>query len=199
MKKHKKIIYIVLVLIMLVLIGNIFSKRSGYQNLYDDILFLNFFKKQNEEIEISTQAKEQKQYIFTLDCKNTYFRNIDLLETIDNKTLVNEKIAPGVEGEFQIVLEANEETNYNVIFQSKNSKPKNLKFENVETNTQKEYLEELNPELIGTLSKDEKKVITIHWSWQYENTEEENQQDTLDSQNIQTYEFLIYANGQSVI
>lgn len=199
MKKHKKIIYIVLVLIMLVLIGYIFSKRSGYQNLYDDILFLNFFKKQNEEIEISTQAKEQKQYIFTLDCKNTYFRNIDLVETIDNKTLVNEKIAPGVEGEFQIVLEANEETNYNVIFQSKNSKPKNLKFKNLETNTQKEYLEELNPELIGRLSKYEKKVITIHWSWQYENTEEENQQDTLDSQNIQAYEFLIYANGQSVI
>lgn len=199
MKKHKKIIHIVIVLIMLVLIGYIFSKRSGYQNLYDDILFLNFFKKQNEEIETSTQAEEQKQYIFTLDCKNTHFRNIDLVETIDNKTLVNEKIAPGVEGEFQIVLEANEDTNYNVIFQSKNSKPKNLKFENIETNTQKEYLEELNPELTGTLNKDEKKVITIHWFWQYENTEEENQQDTLDSQNIQAYEFLIYANGQSVI
>ena len=199
MKKHKKTLYIVLVLIMLVLMSYIFSKRSGYQNLYDDILFLNFFKKQNEEIETSTQAEKQKQYIFTLDCKNTYFRNIDLLETIDNKTLVNEKIAPGVEGEFQIVLEANEDTNYNVIFQSKNSKPKNLKFENVETNTQKEYLEELNPELTGKINKDEKKVITIHWSWQYENTEEENHQDTLDSQNIQTYEFLIYANGQSVI
>ena len=199
MKKHKKIIYIVLALIMLVLISYIFSKRSGNQNLYDDILFLNFFKKQNEEIETSTQSEEQKQYIFTLDCKNTYFRNIDLLETIDNKTLVNEKIAPGVEGEFQIVLEANEDTNYNVIFQSKNSKPKNLKFKNLETNTQKECLEDLNPELTGTLNKNEKKVITIHWSWQYENTEEENQQDTLDSQNIQAYEFLIYANGQGVI
>ena len=73
MKKHKKIIYIVLALIMLVLISYIFSKRSGNQNLYDDILFLNFFKKQNEEIETSTQSEEQKQYIFTLDCKNTYF------------------------------------------------------------------------------------------------------------------------------
>ena len=44
-----------------------------------------------------------------------------------------------------------------MIFQSKNSKPKNLKFENIETNTQKEHLEELNPELTGTLNKDEKK------------------------------------------
>lgn len=176
-----------------------FLKRSGYQNLYDDILFLKSFGKESGIVKQTENEQEDKQYVFKMNCKNTDFKNVDLLKTVDRKTLVNEKIAPGVEGEFQIVLEANEDTNYNIIFQSKNSKPKNLKFENVETKTQKENLEDLNSELTGRLKENEKKIITIHWAWQYENTEEENQQDTLDGKNIQEYQFTIYANGQSVI
>ena len=113
--------------------------------------------------------------------------------------MVNEKIAPGVEGNFQIVLEANEDINYFITFESNNVKPKNLKFENIETQEQKECLEDFGSELKGRISKNEKKVITIHWFWQYENTEEENMQDTIDSQNIRDYEFTIYANGQSTI
>lgn len=201
MKKHRKL-YIIMSLIILMLASYMFFKKNIYQNSYDDILFFKIFQNPNEQEQIIKQTKKEqegKQYIFKMNCKNTDFKNIDLIKTINRKTLVNEKIAPGIEGEFQIILEANEDTNYQIVFQSKNEKPKNLKFENVETKIQKDNLEDLNADLTGKINKNEKKTITIHWSWQYENTEKENQQDTLDSKNIQKYEFTIYANGQSVI
>ncbi len=193
MKKYKKIIYIV-VFVALILLSYVLLPKKNYKHLYDDVLFLNFFQKEKSE----KNKNDKKQYIFRIDCKNMNFKNINLLDTINDKTLVDEKIAPGTEGEFQILLEANEDTNYYITFQSKNSKPKNLKFENTETNTQVENIEDLNTELKGRINKNEEKIINIHWYWQYENTEEEDQQDTLDSK-IKEYEFIIYANGQSVI
>lgn len=198
MKKYKKIIFIIISIVFIFIIY-VFVKRGKYQNLYDDILFLKFFGKESVIVKQTENEQESKQYVFKMNCENTDFKNVDLLKTVDRKTLMNEKIAPGVEGEFQIVLEANEDTNYNIIFQSKSSKPKNLKFENVETKTQKENLEDLNSELTGRIKENEKKIITIHWAWQYENTKEQNQRDTLDGRNIQEYQFTICANGQSVI
>lgn len=193
MKKHKKFICIVTFIILIILFYLLLPKKN-YKHLYDDVLFVNFFQKEKNE----KNKDENKQYIFKIDWKNTDFKNINLLDTIDRKTLVDEKIAPGVEGNFQIILEANENTNYYITFQSINYKPKNLKFENVETNTQVEEIEDLNSELKGKIRKNEKKTINIHWSWQYENTGEDDWQDTLDSK-IDKYEFIIYANGQKEI
>lgn len=200
MKKHCKIIYIIETLIILLLLIYIIFRTNIYKNLYDDILFLNSIQKKEIEDEVVDEKSRniQNQYVFKLDCKNTEFKDVNLLETIDNKTKVNEKIAPGTEGRFQIIIEANQDSNYSIEFQSKNSKPQNLLFENEETKIKRESLEELNSELNGKINKNEKKLITIHWIWQYENTEEKNKQDTIDSENIRNYEFTIYAIGKSI-
>ena len=43
MKKHKKIIYIVL-FVALILVGYVFLSKKSYKYLYDDVLILNFFQ-----------------------------------------------------------------------------------------------------------------------------------------------------------
>ena len=50
------------------------------------------------------------------------------MDTIDKKTLVKEKIAPGTKGHFEIILISNRDINYKVIFENLNEKPQNLVF-----------------------------------------------------------------------
>ncbi len=202
MKINKKNIKLIEILISIILIFLIFlaQPKNKSNNLYQDILFLKLFKATNEKENITKESKEKiKQYKFNVKYNNMNFKNINLIETINKKTLINEKIAPGVEGTFQIILDTNEDTNYFIEFKSENSKPKNLKFENVENKKLKNNIEELNSELKGKIKKDEQKIITIHWFWNYENSKIEDNQDTLDSKNIKNYKFTIHAYGKNII
>ena len=67
-------------------------------------------------------------YVFNVSYKNIDFKNIKLIDTFDEDTLINKKIAPGTYGKFQILLQTNEKTNYQIKFEDENDKPKNLIF-----------------------------------------------------------------------
>ena len=65
-------------------------------------------------------------------------QTISLKSTINNETLVDNKIAPGTEGSFNIVIDATGTDvgiNYNIEFSEESNKPTNLKF----TYDEKEY------------------------------------------------------------
>lgn len=195
-KKIKKGKIIIIIIIIIISIFFIFLKNSN-NKLYQDILFLKYLKSGAKEEII--EKKNVREYKFNVKYKELELKNINLLETINKKTLINEKIAPGVEGTFKIIITANADTSYNVEFKNINEKPKNLKFENIEKKEIVDDLEEFNNNLKGKIKKGEEKVITIHWFWEYENKKEGNIQDTKDSLNIDKYQFNIKAYGEKEI
>lgn len=105
----------------------------------------------------------------------------------------------GVKGTFEIKIKSNQKCLYQIIFESKNKKPVNLKFRNKETGIEKTSLEELGKELSGEIDKKEEKILTINWYWNYENGEQGNKQDTKDAQTISNYQFDIKVIGKGEI
>ncbi len=130
------------------------------------------------------------------------FKSINLLDTYDKKTSINEKIAPGTKGSFYIQLNSNQNLKYQIKFQSINEKPKNLKFKALqgekllaESNT----LEGLSEKLYGYIRKNEEININVCWYWDYEekiDTDINDFQDTIDSQNIRKYQFNVFVLGE---
>ena len=135
-------------------------------------------------------------------------QQINLASTCDNNTLVDNKIAPGTSGSFNIIIDGTGSDvgiRYNINFEDNSTKPTNLKFkyENVEYDS----LEEIQDGISGIIgAKDENKVITlpIEWIWEYEtgsNSETINANDTIDTedaQNIQNYTFNVSVIGTQV-
>ena len=127
------------------------------------------------------------------------FQNIDLIDTLKSETLVNEKIAPGIKGNFDIIIYSNHNAHYYVNFTSKNNKPHNLKFNIIGTNIEANSLEELSTYLKGDIEKEGKRIIKIGWEWQYENGDIGNLQDTNDAKTITEYSFDINAKGEEIL
>ena len=114
-------------------------------------------------------------------------------DTINKNTLINEKIAPGTSGGFEILLETNQKINYQIKFRSKNEKPQNLNFQIEGEDRKYNSLEELEQTLKGEI--EENKIININWKWEYEIGKNENKQDTEDGKKLKQYQFEIYAIG----
>lgn len=124
--------------------------------------------------------------------------NINLIETVDKETLINEKIAPGTSGEFSIFLNAKANVDYELIFESLNEKPVNLKFNAMNENETIEgnSLEELSKYLTGKILENKQSEIKIKWYWNFGETYGESNadvQDTIDAQKIEQYQFKVYA------
>lgn len=136
-------------------------------------------------------------------------QTISLKSTINNSTLINNKIAPGTEGEFQIKLDATGSDvgiNYVIKFENESQKPTNLKF----TYDGKTYnsLTNLQQDLTGIINaNDENKVKTLKvgWNWKYEtgNTAQEiTANDLVDTQNakqMSNYTFDVIVSGTQVM
>lgn len=124
MKKTKKKIILILAIFILVIILFFYKKYSN--NLFqDELIFFKLFSCEQKE---NTVISENKKYYFNVSYKNIDFKNIYLADTIKSNNLIKEKIAPGTEGEFEIILQSNKKINYQIRFKSTNEKPKNLKF-----------------------------------------------------------------------
>ena len=201
MKRNKKFITIFLIIII-VFIFILVRKNVGFALNFDDILFLKTFQKNQDNIEKKDKVKRNEldimQYMFVVSLKNADFNQVNLTETINTKTLINEKIAPGLEGMFDIVLYANESTKYNIKFESLTAKPKNLRFQEMNTKAEAKTLEELEKSLVGNIEKDEQKVISVRWYWPYDESKKEDKQDTIDSLSIEKYFFNIYVTGEAI-
>ena len=131
MKSKKRIIiFIVFILILILFLSYFFNKENYFQdyitffklyeknkvqsnvnsienlssnNMFDsDIYFDNYnFKSKNQNS--SNQNNNYNLYIEPLEMQMT---TVNLMDTVDSKTLVHEKIAPGTRGSFNINLDA---------------------------------------------------------------------------------------------
>ena len=211
MKKQKikvTIIVIIILIICIFLLQNLEPKNNKFQ---DDIIFFKLFnlgnnrsntniktKKlllTNDEPEITNEEVfKLPEYIFNVTYKNTDFKDVKLANTINKNTLINEKIAPGTSGAFEILLETNEKISYEIKFKSKNDKPQNLVFEIEGKDRKYKKLEDMEKELKGEIT--ENKRIIINWQWEYEKNKTEDKQDTKDGEKLTKYNFTIYAIGK---
>lgn len=177
---------------MLFLILYSFTTKEIF-HFQEEIIFFSFL---NSEIQSSSKnqnmldhqkvvktKKNTNQYLMEISKGKTTSQKIKLTQTVDAKTLVNEKIAPGTKGSFEIQLTTDHTMNYQIGIEDKTIKPKNLQF----------WIEEGQ---VGKLQKNETKTIRITWEWVYEMNEEENQQDTKDGEMIQNYYFEVYVIGK---
>lgn len=196
MKKVTK--YILIILILIFLIFTFFSLKRT--DLMDDFILFKLFsdsnisleKVQKEKLNLNN-SKEYPIYEFNVSYKKTKLESINLLDTIDNKTLVKEKVAPGTKGNFTIRIKSNEDINYEILFNSLNEKPKNLIFKYKNIKYQK--LEDLQKDLIGKIAKKETIDINISWEWEYKISSKEDIQDTKDGEKLKNYSFTIETIG----
>lgn len=171
MKKIK----IFILFIIIFIIGLLFVKGLKKTQTFDDFLFLKLGS-------------------------NVYpaNSNINLIETANHNTLINEKIAPGTSGDFSIFLNAKANIDYRLIFESINEKPINLKFNVIKGKEiiKGNSLEELSKHLTGRILKNKQSEIKIKWYWNFGEIEGESNadfQDTIDAQRIEQYKFKVYA------
>lgn len=145
---------------------------------------------------------------FKVNDNEDKIQTISLKSTVNNETLVNNKIAPGTEGSFQIKLDATGSEvgiNYAIKFENETQKPTNLKFMYDEKIF--DSVTELQQSLTGTINANDEnktKTLTINWKWPYEtgNTSEEiKENDILDTENakqISNYTFDVIISGTQV-
>lgn len=203
MKKDKLIkILIVFIIISIFLLGII--KKTKKIDLYDDFIFFKFFnshklsKTKNESKIIKKTFNNQEDlmmYKLEIGYKNSNLKTINLADTINKKTLINNKIAPGVMGGFKIEILSNKKTTYQVMIESQNKKPQNLMFKIKGKKGIYKSLEKVIEELNGTIEENESKIIEIEWLWEYENFDEGNKKDTYDGMNLNEYKFNLIING----
>lgn len=205
-KKFKKLKYVLIIIILIFIIFLIFRKNRI--DFVDDFIFFKLFSDSNISSEEFNQkslnrVKEQNKteaisnypiYEFNVSYKSTKLKDVNLLETVDNKTLVKEKVAPGTKGNFIIRINSNEDMYYEVYFNSINEKPKNLIF--IYNNNKYKTLDDLEKDLIGEIKRKETKDIEIKWEWKYTITTQEDIQDTEDGEKLIKYNFTIETIGR---
>lgn len=192
MKKNKKIvavIAIILVIAMSFLGGQAYAKYVA--------------RVRGEGVaEIATWS-------FKVNGQKEQVQTINLVSTCDNETLVDNKIAPGTSGSFNIVVDGTGSDvgiDYNIEFTSDDTnKPANLKF--IYENVEYDSITELESLLSGTINADDKdktRTLEIGWQWAYE-TGSDNDEiasndiiDTQDAETIANYTFNVVVSGTQV-
>ena len=205
-KNKKKKIIIVLIILIIMLIW--FLSKSNLNFFKDDIIFFkNFYSSQgesekggqNDENQNSQIYNSNSDHVFRISTKKSETRETSLFSNISNETNWNRIIYPGTKGEFSIQLYGQENLKYQIIFQSKNQKPKNLVFNEKGRDNYYETLEDLGETLSGNIKKGEVKEVVIEWQWKYETNENGDMQDTKDGNELKEYNFLIIAKGEEEI
>ncbi len=202
MKKRKRKTFLLVILIIIIVIFLFLNKKYPNNKFQDELIFFKWFSSGRGEKESTLLSKNQRNqnkepypsYCFEVSYKNIDFKDIYLANTINQKTQVREKIAPGTEGTFEIVLQTNQKINYQIKFKSQNEKPQNLNFQIEGKDRKYAKLEDMEEELKGEMTNH--KRIIIHWRWQYETSKIEDIQDTKDAQKIKQYNFTICARGE---
>lgn len=189
-KNHKKIliIFILLILILLALLGHTYSRYITTINGKGII--------------------EVAKWAFIVNGENSSTTNIKLAQTYNPNTLVENRIAPGTKGSFDIVIDTTGSEvgiDYCVKFENENNKPKNMEFSYGDLTVKS--IKELEDVLKGNISadtQDKVKTLTINWQWKYEtgSTKEEietnDAKDTQDAKLLSQFQFDIIVVGTQV-
>ena len=159
-------------------------------------------------LSVDLDKEEKNTYVFDVDFKNidSTSEDINLLNTVKAESVAKNKIAPGVQGEFSIIISTKNSTvdmKYSVNFENvTNDKPSNLFFKVKGEEKAYRSLQELEKELIGQAKRHSKKEIVIEWYWPYEIEADKANQDIIDTSNgqkLESYKFKINVKGEEVI
>lgn len=178
--KTKKIIGVAWVILLIVLVQAIWITYAKYITSENAI-----------------GKAEVAKWDFEIVKNGEQIKTINLADTVNNKTLVNGKIAPGTSGVIVIGVDATgAEVNmeFTVEFVNEKNKPQNMTF--IYMGQQYKSLSEIT--MKGTIAHTEKtriNEVAVVWNWEYETgtTEEEklanNVKDTQDANTIEEYTF----------
>lgn len=147
-------------------------------------------------------------WAFLVNGQTATITNLNLANTYHSDTLVENRIAPGTNGSFDIIIDTTGSEvgiDYEVKFTNEQSKPQNLQFsyDGHKANTIKE-LEEFLKGTVEANSKEKIKTMTIEWNWPYETGNVPNEKiladtkDTQDGKALQQYQFDITITGTQV-
>lgn len=180
--KRKILILILIFIIILCVLLKIAQARD--LKFQEDLIFFKLFDIGNiQEQKNISKEKSYEEKIYKINIKKgENNKKIDLLQSVDNKTLVNKKVAPGTKGSFYVYLYSSIGMDYEIKILDKSEKPENFKFE---INEKK-----------GRIEKNEIKKIEVNWKWPYEISNKKNIQDTEDGKNIEKYDFEICTVGK---
>lgn len=152
---------------------------------------------------IAVDVKEDNQYVFDVKFKNIVSSEIELPSTLNSRSLVKNKIAPGTNGEFSILISTIDSTvdmKYSVDFEDvTKEKPTNLLFKVKGTNKEYSTLQELEKYLNGTIENESLKEYVIEWRWPYEINDEQDIIDTNDGTKFKNYKFRIHVYGEEAL
>lgn len=181
----KKIL--VLILIFIVILFTFYKiAQSRDLKVQEDLIFFkllgngNIEEKDIEQENYRNNNFENSYQVKVFKDKKSY-EKVNLLQTINLNTLVNEKVAPGTSGSFYVDLISDSNLQYELEIVNKNEKPKNFEFE----------IEEKE----GRIEKNKIKKVRINWKWLYEINEEEDIQDTKDGETLEKFNFEIQATA----
>ena len=192
-KRSKDAIIIFLIFIfIIILISMYYISQNQDLEIQEDLIFFQLWNSKKEDLKTKNLTiehtsrnlinKKTNQYKVKVSKNYTNHKKVNLVQTIDTNTLVNEKIAPGTKGNFDIILTSEDTLNYKIKLNGKNEKPKNFEI----------YIEKEK----GTIEKNETIKIPVNWQWKYETNLNENKQDTKDGETIKKYNFEICVIGE---
>ena len=191
MTKSKKIILAIAVLLCILLA---FIGGQAYAKYITEI-------KGNGIAEVATWS-------FKVNDQKEHIQEIKLASTYNNETLVNNKIAPGTSGNFNIIVDATGTEvgiRYNIVFSDEANKPTILKF--IYEDQEYDSIQDLENNLSGVINANEEnktKTLNIGWKWDYETGQEEEEIaandliDTKDAEKLQNYTFKVSVTGTQV-
>ena len=193
-KRITKFVVILAFLLLVILLGYTFAK---YVKTYT--------------IPVSSAVAEWNFNGEVFNSKNSStVTTISLADTIKNSTIKENRIAPGTNGDFTIVVDATGtevDLDYEVELLEESNKPQNLKF-SYNGNVYSSLSELISEETIfeGKISHSDenmKKEILVEWEWPYESFDENgnilDDIDMEDGENIANYEFTLKINGTQCV
>lgn len=157
---------------------------------------------------IGNGETEVAKWSFKVNEATEEFATIKLADTYDQTTLIDGKIAPGVSGSFDLVIDATDAevgVKYEVDFQDETNKPTNLKFTfDGKTLDEIEDFEEYFTDIIDADDTNKVRTLTVNWEWPYETgTADEiaanDEVDTEDGLNALDYTFNVVVTGTQVV
>ena len=188
MKKHKKIVLIVIAIVAIVMA---FLGGGAYAKYMSKVS--------------GNGVAEVANWSFKVNESSEQIQSISLKSTANNSKLLDNKIAPGTEGNFQVKLDATGSevaVKYAVKFEEKSPKPTNLKFTyNGKEYSSLKFLQEELEDTIDATAENKIRIINIGWNWKYEtgsNEQEVSKNDKIDTneaKQLRDYNFDIIVSG----
>lgn len=187
--ENNYIFLIILLLLFLIILSLLFMPFKGNKSLYNRIYdFINISV-------VKVDIEDPHRYVFDVEFDNLISSDISLPSTMNAKTVSKNKIAPGVNGEFAIVVSTENSTvdmQYSIKFEDvSNEKPNNMRFKIKGSTEEFKTLQELESKLKGVALKDTEKEIIIQWRWPYEIDDTQDIVDTNDGKELRNYKFRI--------